>query len=74
MFPENVLEILREMWDLETDDSSRDAELNELPPDVAFEMLLNWHGIYGYADTIKFAISDIYGFDIDEMLEYNTNH
>ena len=73
MYSEDILSVLREMQDLEPDDSSHDSELNVLSPSEAFEMVLNFHGIYGYDIIIKEAIEDIYGFDIDEMFEYK-NH
>lgn len=66
-YPDFVMETLRQRLDLEADDTSRDYELNMYSPSEAFEEMLNWEGILGYADTIKYWIESIYGVDLDAM-------
>lgn len=66
-YPDFVMETLRQRLDLEADDTSRDYELNMYSPSEAFEEMLNWEGILGYADTIKYWIESIYGIDLDTI-------
>lgn len=66
-YPEYIMAALRQRFDLEADDTSRDKEINSYSPNEAFEELLNWEGFIGYSSHIKMWINDIYGIDLDEV-------
>ena len=66
-YPENIMGYLRQRKGLEPDDTTRDNEINTLTPNEAFEEVLEWDGLIGYAYIIKRWIEDIYGIDLDAM-------
>ena len=66
-FPENIMRYLRQRKGLEPDDTTCDNEINTLTPNEAFEEVLEWNGLIGYAYKIKRWIEDIYGIDLDAM-------
>lgn len=66
-FPEYIMAILRQRLDLEADDTSRDVEINSYSCSEAFEEVLAWQGIIGYARHIKGWIEDIYGVVLEEF-------
>ena len=66
-YPEHIMQKLRERMGLFSDDTSRDTEINAYSSNEAFEEVLNWEGILGYASTIKSWIDDIYGIDLDDV-------
>ena len=68
-YPEHIMKVLRQRLDLEEDDTSRDDFLNIYSPSEAFEEMLIWEGIIGYANTIKYWIESIYGIDIDTLAD-----
>lgn len=59
-YPTYILEILRQRNGLEEDDTSRDEEFQELPPEVALNDVLEWEGLIGYTYSILEWILDIY--------------
>ena len=68
-YPEHIMKVLRQRLGLDEDDTLRDDEINIYSPSEAFEEVLNWEGILGYANTIKWWIESIYGIDIDALAE-----
>ncbi len=65
-YPEYILKKLRQaLLDLDENDTSRDAELNELTPNDAMDGVLKWEGIIGYTSTITRWVKDIYGIDLE---------
>ena len=66
-YPENIMGYLRQRKGLEPDDTTRDNEINLMTPNEAFEEVLEWDGLIGYAYIIKRWIEDIYGIDLDAM-------
>ena len=69
-YPEHIVKCIRQRLGLEEDDTSRDEEISLMTPPEVFEEVLEWDGLIGYFCTIKNWIEDIYGFDIDEMVDY----
>lgn len=72
-YPEYIMKKLRQRLGLEEDDTSRDTEINMYSPNEAFEGVLEWEGILGYAFYIKMWIEDIYKIDLDEASIKNFN-
>lgn len=69
-YPEYIMKVLRQRRGLEEDDTRLDEEFNLMTPPEVLEEVLEWDGLIGYFCTIKKWIDDIYGFDIDEMIDY----
>lgn len=67
-YPDHIMKTLRQRLGLDEDDTSRDDFINIYSPSEAFEEMLNWEGILGYAGTIKYWIESIYGIDIDALV------
>ena len=63
-YPEYIMAKLRQRLDLEGDDTSRDAEINQYSPTEAFQEVLAWEGFYGYFYHIRGWIEDIYGIEL----------
>lgn len=66
-YPENIMRYLRQRKGLELNDTTCDDEINLMTPNEAFEEVLGWDGLIGYAYIIKRWIEDIYGIDLDAM-------
>ena len=66
-YPEHIMKVLRQRLGLDEDDTLRDDEINIYSTSEAFEEVLNWEGILGYASEIKYWIESIYGIDIDAL-------
>lgn len=65
-YPENIMKDLRQREGLEPNDTSMDEELQQMSPNEAFDEVLMWNGLIGYARTIKSWIEDIYNIEIGE--------
>lgn len=66
-YPEYIMRTLRKARGLEADDISEDSDINTYTPNEAFEQMLHWEGIIGYAEIIKEWIASIYGIDLDNV-------
>jgi hypothetical protein len=66
-YKEHLMKKLREMRDLEDDDTSRDTEIWADTPNEIFDTVLKFDGIIGYSTRIKGYIKDIYGVDLDAL-------
>lgn len=65
-YPEYIMKKLRQQLGLESDDTSRDTEINIYSGNEAFEGILEWEGICGYTELLKMWIKDIYDVDLNE--------
>lgn len=65
-YPEYIMKKLRQHLGLESNDTSRDDEINTYSGNEAFEGVLEWEGICGYTEFIKMWIQDIYEIDLNE--------
>ena len=63
-YPEYILKKLRIFNGLEEEDTSRDEEFQELPPEEAFDQVMKFDGIIGYRYTMLRWIKDIFGVDL----------
>ena len=59
-YPEHIMEILRQRFGLEEDDTIRDEELQTLTPLEALDHCLSWEGIDGYTSWILNVIRDTF--------------
>lgn len=66
-YPEYIIVLLRQWAGLEEDDDSRDDELHAMSPYEAYEAVLEWEGIYGYASYILKLIDSIFKVDVVEI-------
>lgn len=64
-YPEYILKKLRVSNYLEEDDTSRDEEFQELPPEEAFDQVMKFDGIIGYRYTMLRWIQDIFKVKLD---------
>lgn len=64
MYPDYIMEKVRQRLGLEEWDTSRDHEINNMSHDTLFKHCLEWEGIIGYDYTIRNFIIDIYGVQI----------
>lgn len=62
MYPDYIMESVRQRLGLEPYDTSRDDEINSMPHNAIFDHCLEWEGIIGYGYTIRNWIMDIYGY------------
>jgi len=65
MYPDYIMEKVRQHLDLEPYDTSRDSEINDMSRNEIFRRCLEWEGIIGYDSTIKYWIKDIYGVTLE---------
>lgn len=70
MYPNYIMEKVRQHLGLEAYDTSRDADINNMSHDEVFQHCLYWEGIIGYENTIKGWIKDIYGVELGDMYKY----
>ena len=66
-FPDNIMRRCRERLGLESDDTSRDKEINIYSPREAFEACCEWEGLIGYTYLLLRWIQDCYGIDLEEV-------
>lgn len=64
MYPEYILEMLRQRQGLEYDDASMDDKFNSWHPKVVFNEVCNWEGMIGYGDTIIGWVEDIFNVSL----------
>jgi len=64
-YDEYVMKIIRQRYEINENDTSRDKEINELSPSSVLEEVLIWEGIIGYGAKIKGWIKDIFEVDLD---------
>ena len=65
-YPEYIMEILRQRYNYDEDDTSNDNEFSRMSPSTVFEEVCGWEGV-GSDYAIKSWIEDIYGFNIDDI-------
>lgn len=65
-YPDHVMRILRERFDLDPDDISRDDEIDDMTASEVFESVLEWEGFGSYTDKIYLWIESIFGIDLQE--------
>ena len=61
MYPNYIMERMRQRLGLKPWDTSRDEEINNMSHDTVFNNFLEWEGIIGYGHIIRTLIMDIYG-------------
>ena len=64
MYPDYIMEKVRQRLGLEPYDTSRDSEINNMSHGTVLDHVLEWEGIIGYGYTIPGWIKDIYGVDL----------
>lgn len=60
MYPEYIMQKVRQHLGLEEYDTSRDDEINNMTHDSVFSHCLEWEGIIGYVYMIRDLVRDIY--------------
>jgi len=65
MYPNYIMEKVRQRLGLESYDTSRDEEINLLPRNNVLDACLEWEGIIGYGYTIRDWIKDVYGVTLE---------
>lgn len=65
-YPDHIMSIIRERLDLDSDDISRDNEINNMTANEVFENVLEYEGFSGYAYKIYSWIESIFGIDLQE--------
>lgn len=66
-YPHYIYANVRQTFNLEPTDTSRDKEINELSRRDLLERYLNWEGIHDYADELIDVIQSIYEVELDEF-------
>ncbi len=61
VYPDYIMQKVRQHLGLEYYDTSRDAEINDMAHNDVFYHCLEWEGIIGYDLTIRGWVVDIYG-------------
>ncbi len=59
-YPNHVLKILREAEGLDSTDTGRDEQLQDIFPESVFDAMLEYEGIIGYSYKILNWIEDIF--------------
>lgn len=65
MYPNYIMEKVRQHLGLEPYDTSRDEEINSMSHRSILDHCLEWEGIIGYTGQIIGWIDDIYGVSLD---------
>ncbi len=65
-YPDHIMEYVRQNLGLEAKDTSRDANINDMPRERILERVCNWNGLINHHDTIKGWIEDIYNVDLED--------
>lgn len=63
-YPESILQDVRQRLDLDTDDTSRDAEIMAMSPNAVFDHVCSWNGLVHYVSIIRYWIKSIYGIEL----------
>ena len=63
-YPEYIMQKLRESLGLEPTETYRDAEINLMSSNWAFDSLLEWEGLIDYGDKIRELVDSIYGIEL----------
>lgn len=66
-YPKHIIVVLRQWEGLEEDDDSRDDEFQSMSPYEVYEAVLEWEGIYGYAEYILQLIQSVFKVDVVEV-------
>lgn len=64
-YPEYIIKKLRIFNGLEEEDTSRDAQFQELLPEEVFDQVMKFDGIIGYRYTMLRWIQDIFRVKLD---------
>ena len=64
-YEEYIMRDLRQRLGLEPDDESKDDEIMLMSKDEAFESILEWEGIVGYASLNRSYVEDIYKVNLN---------
>jgi len=68
MYPQHIIEAVREHLDLEPNDTSLDMEIANMSKNEVFKHVVSWNGLIGgYDFTIKGWIRSIYGIDLNDI-------
>ncbi len=59
-----IMQTLRERRGLEPNDTSQDAQIQDMGNDEAFRNVLEWEGILGYDYKIRQWVKEIYGVEL----------
>ena len=65
MYPDYIMENVRNNLGLDSDDTSSDKYIEDMDPLEVLERFWIWEGIIGYAELIKDSVCDIYGIDLE---------
>ena len=65
MYPDYIMEDVRQSLGYEEDDSTVDKMIYELSKREVFALWLQWQGIIGYEDSILDAVENIYNIDLE---------
>lgn len=64
-YPNYIMEYVRQRLGLETNDTSKDHEINEMTANEVFTDICGWKfGYSSWAATIKEWVDDIYGVEL----------
>lgn len=64
-YNESVLKSLRDIEDLDINDTSRDEEFQELEPREVFDKILRYEGFIGYTSWILMLIQEVYKVQLE---------
>lgn len=65
-YNEAVLKSLRDIEDMDINDTSRDEEFQNMTPREVLDIILRYEGIIGYTSWILVLINNIYNVQLDE--------
>ena len=69
MYSDEIMRTIRTMLLEDPEDTSKDAEILEMPRLEVLEKCLNWENIVGYSGVIIGFINGIYHVNLEPMLE-----
>lgn len=64
-----IMEAVRQNLGLEADDISMDDEIAEMSKDEILSRVCNWNGLLNYGCTVREWVVDIWGIDLDDIIE-----
>lgn len=64
-YPEHILRTLRNYHGLDEEDTSRDEEFQEMPPEEVLDEVMTYDGLIGYRYAILGWIEDIFKVKLD---------
>jgi len=65
MYPNYIMEKVRQHLGLESWDTSRDEEINSMSHGIVFQHCLEWEGIIGYSYKITDWIEQIFSVKLE---------